>query len=115
MDNGKWWEGYDAHECVIIDDIREETYGYKSLLRLTDRYGYRVEHKGSSRQLLAKEIIITAPKSPQQMFQFCGEDNSQLLRRIHEIREFDALGGTTSVFPDEFGNIISGEVIEDAP
>lgn len=113
MDNGKWWEGYDGHECVIIDDLREETYSYKTLLRLTDRYGFRVEHKGSSRQLLAKEIIITAPKSPQQMFQFCGEDNRQLLRRIYEIREFDENGETFSQFPDRFGNIISGEVIEE--
>ncbi len=88
MRNGKWWEGYDGHECVIIDDIREQSYKYEDLLAMLDRYEFRVECKGGSRQLLAKEIIITCPKRPQDLFQFCGEDNNQLIRRIHEIKEF---------------------------
>lgn len=85
MENTKWWEGYDGHSHVIIDDIREDSFTFKGLLRLIDRYEYRLECKGGSRQFLAKEIYITAPKSPQQMFQFCGEAIGQMIRRIDEI------------------------------
>lgn len=114
MENNKWWEGYDGHTHVIVDDIRESDFSFKSLLRMCDRYGYKVECKGGSRQLLAKEICFTSPKSPQQMFQFCGEDVKQLLRRITEIKEFREDGTTDSVFPDKWGNIISAEYIENA-
>ena len=89
MRNGKWWEGYDGHENIIIDDIREHSYKYEDMLAMLDRYEFRVECKGGSRQLLAKEIIITCPKHPEELFAFSGEDNTQLIRRIHEIREFN--------------------------
>ena len=85
MENNRWWEGYDGHSHVIIDDIREDSFPFKTLLRMLDRYEYRIECKGGSRQFLAKEIYITAPKSPHQMFQFCGEAVGQLTRRIDEI------------------------------
>lgn len=85
---GKWWEGYDAHENVIIDDIREETFYFHTLLRITDRYPLRVECKGGSRQLLARKIIITCPVHPTILYK--GWDkNDQLTRRISEIREFN--------------------------
>lgn len=86
--NGKWFEGYDAHENVLIDDLRGDFMKYHELLGLLDRYGFRVECKGGSRQFLAKNIIITSHKRPEEIF--CGkneEDIKQLLRRIDEIIE----------------------------
>lgn len=88
MENLKWWEGYDAHENVIIDDFRKDSIQFSSLLRLLDRYAFRVETKGASRQLLAKNIIITCPESPEELFEHTREDIKQLLRRIDEIKEF---------------------------
>lgn len=87
MDTGQWWEGYDSHEVVIIDDMRRDFLKFHQLLKLFDRYPYRVECKGGSRQFLAKTIIVTSCYSPQEMFD-TREDINQLLRRIAKIKSF---------------------------
>jgi hypothetical protein len=85
----KWFEGYDAHETIIIDDMRYDTFKYNHLLRILDRYPNRLECKGGSRQNLAHTIIITAPTSPEDMFGGKITENiGQLLRRIDEIKIF---------------------------
>jgi len=87
MDTGEWWEGYDAHEEVIIDDMRKDFLKFHHLLKLFDRYPYRVQFKGGSRQFLAKTIIVTTCYSPEEMFNN-REDIQQLLRRINTIKQF---------------------------
>lgn len=90
MDTGSWWEGYDAHEVVIIDDMRKDFLKFHQLLKLLDRYPYRVEVKGGSRQFLAKTIIITSCYSPEEMWENKTDENlTQLKRRIDEIKYFD--------------------------
>lgn len=91
METGKWWEGYDAHEDVIIDDMRKDFLKYHSLLRLLDRYGFRVEAKGNSRQFLGRRIIITTAYPPDRLYE-TREDLFQLVRRIDEIVHFDENG-----------------------
>lgn len=88
MDTGKWWEGYDAHENVLIDDMRKDFLKFHQLLKLLDRYAYRIECKGGSRQFLAKKIVITSCYSPTELYD-TREDINQLLRRIDEIREIN--------------------------
>lgn len=91
MDSTKWWEGYDAHEDVVIDDFRTDFCTWRSLLRLLDRTPYRVECKGGSRQFVAKRIIITCPVPPETLYAYIvheGEEIYQLLRRISNVREF---------------------------
>jgi len=87
MDTGEWWEGYDAHEEVIIDDMRKDFLKFHHLLKLFDRYPYRVQFKGGSRQFLARTIVVTSPYSPEDMFEN-REDIQQLLRRIKTIKYF---------------------------
>lgn len=87
-DTNKWWEGYDAHENVIIDDFRKDFIKFHDLLKLLDRYPYRIECKGSSRQLLARTIIITTPYHPKDTYEN-QEDINQLLRRIDDIQQFN--------------------------
>ena len=87
MDTGQWWEGYDGHEVVIIDDMRRDFLKFHQLIKLFDRYPYRVECKGGSRQFLAKTIIVTSCYSPEEMFD-TREDIKQLLRRITKIKSF---------------------------
>jgi len=82
--NLKWWEGYDAHENVIIDDFRKDFCTFHELLRILDRYPYRVEVKGGSRQLLAKKIWITSCYHPRDVYD-TREDIEQLIRRINLI------------------------------
>jgi len=95
--NLKWWEGYDAHKTVIIDDFRKDFCTFHELLRILDRYPYRLEVKGASRQLLAKVIIITSCYPPDQVYE-TREDVAQLLRRINFISEMrleTEVGGNT--------------------
>jgi len=87
LSTGKWFEGYDAHENVLIDDMRKDFMKFHELLRLLDRYAMRVECKGGSRQFLAKRIIITSAFHPSTLFD-TREDLQQLLRRIDVIEEF---------------------------
>lgn len=84
----KWWQGYDGHEDVILDDFRADSCKLHTLLRILDRYPYTVEVKGGSRQLLAKRIFITTPKCPQETYYNCDENIAQLLRRITKIEKF---------------------------
>lgn len=87
--NSNWWDGYDAHEVVIIDDMRDDFCTFHDLLRLLDRYEYRLPIKGGFRQLLAKKIIITTTKHPKKFFSWLEDENiNQLLRRITEIKVF---------------------------
>ncbi|QMW68698.1 replication-associated protein [Crucivirus-183] len=81
--DGKWWDGYDRHKNVIIDDLRRGMWPFRYLLRLLDKYPFRVEVKGGTREFVATDIVITAPESPEQMFAYEGEELKQLLRRIH--------------------------------
>jgi hypothetical protein len=85
--SGGWWDGYDAHKSVIIDDIRKEDFSFATLLSLLDRYEHRVPVKGGFRQFIANVVIITAPFSPVQ-FTPMGEEAEQLVRRIDLIEEF---------------------------
>lgn len=86
--SGKWWDGYDAHSHVILDDIKDTSRDmYSTLLELLDRYETRVECKGGSRQFLATKIIITSSFHPYEMYQSFNEAK-ELLRRIDEITHF---------------------------
>lgn len=84
LDSIKWWEGYDAHKNVLIDDFRRDFCKFHQLLKLLDRYEYKVETKGGSRQFLAKKIAITSPYPPDKMYN-TREDVNQLIRRIDEV------------------------------
>jgi len=91
MDSMKWFDGYDGHSDVIFDDFRPGSCDFSTLLRLLDRYEYRVENKGGSTQFLAKRIWITCPISPEEGYPRRDNDGrlDQLLRRIDIIKEFD--------------------------
>ncbi len=95
MDTGKWWEGYDAQPYVIIDDMRGDFLKFHQLLKLLDRYPYKVECKGASRQFLATEIIITSCVPPEELYPNLGEQVEQLIRRIDNIKEFKKKTTTT--------------------
>lgn len=89
--NGKWFEGYDANENVLLDDIKDTSKDYYIfLLEALDRYEFRVECKGSSRQFLAKNIIVTSIWSPNEMYQNFN-DAKELLRRIDKIINIEEL------------------------
>lgn len=101
--NMKWWDGYDGHEHVLLDDFRPRQCDFVYLLRLLDRYGMRVECKGGSRQLRARKIAITSIQSPETMMWFDEEPIEQLMRRIDQIILVEEYieDGQTQSSPDE--------------
>jgi len=87
LNTGKWWDGYDGHKTVIIDDFRANFCCFAELLKIIQPYEYRVETKGGTRQLLATTFFITSPYRPEQIYN-TREDIKQLLRRITDLKEF---------------------------
>lgn len=84
----KWWEGYDGHTVILLDEFRADFCKYKELLRLFDVYPQKVECKGGSRQLKAKKWYVTSCYHPKDVYETI-EDKQQLLRRITKIIHFD--------------------------
>lgn len=90
-DGTKWFDGYDAHEHVLLDDFRGSNMKFNFLLKFLDRYPLRLEVKGGYRQMLAKKIWVTSIKHPKEIYKFeeMEEPTEQLLRRITVIKRFD--------------------------
>lgn len=80
----KWFDGYDGQKAVLIDDFRADWCGFADLLKFTDKYPFKVETKGGSRQFLAETIIFTCPFHLSEIYD-TNEDVSQLIRRFDEI------------------------------
>lgn len=84
----KWWDGYNGQPVVLVDDIRAGWCRFEELLKITDRYPFRVEKKGTSCEVQFTTIIFTGPVGPSTMFGGYDEDIGQLLRRIKTIRAY---------------------------
>lgn len=86
---GQWWDGYDNHPVILIDDYRTNFCTFSWLLRLLDVYAMQLPIKGGFRDLRATKIYITSPKNPEETWsKRTPEDLQQLLRRIKEVRYF---------------------------
>jgi len=62
-----WFDGYDNHEAVILDDYEpdgDDAVQFKLLLSLLDKYSLRVEVKGSTVKWDPKIIVITSQFPP---------------------------------------------------
>lgn len=81
----KWWDGYDNHEDVIIDDFRDSWWPITYMLALLDRYEMIIEYKGGTRQFRPRNIIVTSIKDPIECYINTGECHMQLKRRIDKI------------------------------
>lgn len=82
-DEGLLWCGYDAHENVWLTDLEISDIGFCKFKRLLDRYPSRVEQLKSSRQFLAKKLIITTFKHPSEYYK--EEDYKQYERLIDNL------------------------------
>jgi len=91
-ENGKWFNGYDNHKVVIMDEFRGQLpFGF--LLRLLDRYPMQVETKGGMVHFVADTIVITSPKHPDFWYHDLDSTDrlSQLMRRIDHIVCFNTV------------------------
>lgn len=107
----KFWDGYDAHKGVLIDDFRPKWCDFVELLGILDEGPYAVEVKGSSRQLKATKIAITCPYTPQELYSAHNENIEQLLGRISVVIKVD--GSVRSRPPPRYCTLgPNGELID---
>lgn len=80
----KWWDGYQAHENVVIDEF-DGTVDICHVLRWFDRYPVLVEIKGAAVPLKATRIWITSNIDPRQWYvgKARPEQIQALLRRVN--------------------------------
>ncbi|MFZ4500388.1 MAG: hypothetical protein ACOYMZ_02695 [Minisyncoccia bacterium] len=85
------WLGtdYAQNECFLLDDFRRDDLPFNTVLKITDRYPFTLEFKGSQIPLNSPYIIFTSPKSIEETYHFSGEDIKQLHRRIIQIHITD--------------------------
>lgn len=83
-----WWHNYQQEHTVVLDDF----YGWlkwDELLKICDRYPYKVETKGGWAEFTSKLIIITSNSHPDNWYKFGGYDSGPILSdRICSLVEF---------------------------
>ncbi|AGJ74758.1 replication-associated protein [Dragonfly associated cyclovirus 7] len=78
---GLWWDGYRQQTCVIIDDF----YGwikYDEMLKIMDRYPYKVQVKGGFEEFTSKHIWITSNIDTDLLYKFSNYSNVAFERRL---------------------------------
>lgn len=120
----KFWDGYENQQAVLIDDFRKDFCTFHELLRILDRYPYRVNVKGGSRELNSLRIYITSCHHPSQVYE-TREDLKQLQRRIDTIKHVigdpvattvpvaQVVEGNTKLLPFEEDDYDSGDLSEE--
>ena len=81
--NDRWWDGYEQHEVILIDDFRK-WHDFGNFLRLLDRWPYSGEIKGGTVKINSKFCYITSDRPPENIWS--GNDLEQVTRRIDELR-----------------------------
>nr|WAE42341.1 MAG: replication associated protein [Cressdnaviricota sp.] len=107
----KWWDGYVGQKYVILDDFRADFCTFHELLRITDRYPYRVQVKGASLWLQPSttHIIFTSAYPPDKIYK-TREDIGQLLRRIDSVKLFRDNATIEDIRPND---LLPKETIDD--
>lgn len=65
---GKWWDGYDGQEVVVLDEYYGHWMSFSDLLKLTDRYPLNVETKGGMVAFVSKKLIFTSNQPIEQWY-----------------------------------------------
>jgi len=79
----KWWDGYDNHETVILDDLDDQGKCLGHYLKIwTDKYPCQGEVKGTTCQLRHKKFIVTSNYTIERLWGDQEEMMFALLRRF---------------------------------
>lgn len=105
LSDGKWWDGYEDQEEVVIDDF----YGwipYHQLLRILDKYPYSVQVKQGTRKLQATKFVITSNNTPDKWYDYgkIKGDVETINRRITQVIEF-TVKDFTKTGREKYGSI----------
>lgn len=81
---GKWWDGYQGQQTVILDDHDSPCLGH--LLKIwTDRYPCTAESKGAHIPLQHRHLVVTSNYSIRQLYEKDGEQMIQALERRFKV------------------------------
>lgn len=83
-DGRLYFDEYDRHNTIILDDFRPDRVPFALLLRLLDVYSLNLVCRYSNRPAHYTRVYITTPKPLVEMMACPAEDVTQLSRRIHE-------------------------------
>lgn len=85
---GGWWNGYDNHTVVILDEFRGQIK-FAELLQILDVYPVKIQVKGGHRELVHEHVIITSPVHPKNWYPNLTREQEglvdQLKRRIAKV------------------------------
>lgn len=85
-----WFDGYDAHPVVLFDDFSGSEVKISYLLKLLDRYDFRVPVKGGFVKWVPQEIYITSNLDPDSWYPNAHlEHNRALKRRFTNLVHFE--------------------------
>lgn len=92
----KWWDHYDREDYVVIEDIDPDSCKYMAhnLKRWLDRYPFKVETKGGSKDIRPKKIILTSNYSIEACFNTV---DAAAIRRRCQVIHMNGPLGTTAV------------------
>jgi Putative viral replication protein./RNA helicase. len=85
--SGNWWDGYNGEETLLLDDF-DADIPFAELLKVLDRYKYRVQVKGGFVGARWTRVFITTNNPPDHFYKFVS-NRKALVRRISEIKCFD--------------------------
>lgn len=66
--NDIWWDGYQAEETVIIEEMGPKQIGGQHLKQWADHYPFKAAQKGSQLLIRPKKIIITSNYSIEECY-----------------------------------------------
>lgn len=77
-----WFDGYEGQKTLILDDFNGDFCAFRYLLRVLDKYKFKIEIKGSFTWAVWTTVIITTNIHPSGWFS--GIDVTPLKRRLTE-------------------------------
>jgi len=112
---GKWWDGYEQQDTVIIDDYSSlDSLPLTELFRLAEHYPHQVQVKGGFEQFNSKRIYITSNMHYKNWYYYEPNQLSALERRITKIRHMTEKYGVPkqSITLGTSGHPTSGPLFE---
>lgn len=87
-----WFDGYDGQEVALFDDFSGSEFKISELLKVLDRYPYKVRVKGGHVNWVPTKIILTSNLEPSLWYPNAHTEHvAALFRRFTNITHFDTL------------------------